>query len=239
MTGLFEVHCHILPNLDDGPDCMEESVRMLEMYYKDGVRKIYATPHFRKNVFEPCPQKVKEQYEKLKEKAACIGEGIQLLLGCEFHAVMDMIEILENRECLTMGNSSCVLVEFSVMSEFSFIRERCYTLLSYGYQPIIAHAERYSVLVKDITKIQELVEMGAYIQINAESILGKEGFAVKRFCRKLMDQNFIHFIGSDAHDSKKRKPLLGKCAEYVEKKMGTSYMRKLLIDNPEELIERE
>lgn len=239
MPGFFEVHCHILPNVDDGPESMEESIRMLELYYRDGVRTIYVTPHFRKNMFEPSPKKVKEQYVKLKEEAAQIGDGIKLLLGCEFHATMDMLEMLESRECLTMGSSSSVLLEFSALSEFAFIRERCYSLLSHGYDPIVAHAERYSVLAKDITKIEELVEMGVYIQINAESILGKEGFMMKRFCKKMMDRNLIHFIGSDAHDCKKRKPLLGECAEYVRKKMGVSYMRKLLIDNPEELIGRQ
>lgn len=237
MSGYYEVHCHILPGVDDGARNMDETIRMLKAYYADGVRTIYATSHYRKRMFEPSMEKIISQYNQVKKKAREIGEGITVYLGCEFHANMDMVEILDAGERPVMGNSRCVLTEFSSASELSFIRERCYALLSHGYEPIIAHAERYPVLTRNPQTIGDLVDMGAYIQVNAESVMGDEGFSTKRFCRKLMKMDLIHFIGSDAHDSKERRPQIGRCAEYLEKKMGREYVEKILIRNPQNLIE--
>lgn len=239
-NGYYDIHCHILPGVDDGAVNMDVARDMLRQEYEDGVRTIYATPHYRTGMFEPPKEKVLEQYELVKEEAARIGgsgRGIQILLGCEFHANMDMVSMLESGTGSAMGDSRCILTEFSEEHDYDFIRKRCYALQSHGYQPIIAHAERYPVLCKNLEFAASLVEMGIYIQINAKSILGKNGFSTKRFCRKAMEWDLVHFIGSDAHDMMQRKPVMGQCAEYLEKKMGRTYMQKILIENPRKFIE--
>lgn len=237
MPGYYEVHCHILPGVDDGAGDMKETVRMLEEYHNDGVRTIYTTSHYRKGMFEPSMKEVQRQFERVKARAREIGSGITVYLGCEFHANLDMVEMLDEGLRPTMGDSRCVLTEFSQASELAFIRDRCYALLSHGYEPVIAHAERYRELVKHPDAVRDLVNMGAYIQVNASSILGDDGFGIRRFCRKLMKEDLVHFVGSDAHNMKDRKPQIGKCAEFLAKKMGRGYMEKLLVENPREILE--
>lgn len=85
--------------------------------------------------------------------------------------------------------------------------------------------------------LETLREIGAYLQVNAESILGEEGFATKRFCKKLMKNNMLDFVGTDCHRTNKRIPNLGPCAEYMEKKMGREYTERILIHNPQKIIE--
>lgn len=237
MPGYYEVHCHILPEVDDGSQSMKETVRMLEAYHEDGVRTIYATPHFRRGMFEPSMKEIQRQYEKVQQRALEIGRGITVHLGCEFHANQDMVEMLDEGRRFTMGGGRCVLTEFSQGSELSVIRERCYALLSHGYEPIVAHAERYQQLLKHPDAVEDLAEMGVWIQVNAESILGAEGFAVKWFCRNLMKQNLLHLVGSDAHNMKDRRPQIGRCAEYLAKKMGRGYMERILVENPQRILE--
>lgn len=237
MTGIYDVHCHIVPEVDDGADSLETAIRLLQMEYDDGVRTIYVTPHYRRGMFETSMPRIQKQYELLKEEAAKAGVGIHMYLGCEFHANMDMVDILDEKKRPTMGGSRCILTEFSERSEFSYIKERCYTLLSCGYNPIIAHAERYPALYKKLAALEELVDMGVYIQMNAGSILGAEGFGMKHFCKKVMKSGMLHFVGSDAHNTKDRKPMMGKCAEYMEKVMGVEYARNILIENPQKIIE--
>lgn len=237
MTGIYDVHCHIVPEVDDGADNIETAVKLLQMEYKDGVRTIYVTPHYRKRMFETSMKKIEKQFSLLKTEAANIGSDLHMYLGCEFHANMDMTEMLVARERPTMGGSRCVLTEFSEQTEFAFIQERCYALLSQGYDPIIAHAERYSALYKKFDALSQLVDMGAYIQMNAASILGVDGFGMKLFCKKVMKMDLLHFVGSDAHNTGDRKPMMGKCAEYMEKVMGQDYARKILIENPKNIIE--
>ena len=230
MTGMIDVHCHILPGIDDGADSLELAVQLLQKEYQDGVRAIILTPHYRRRMFEPSMEQVKKAFSDLQ--GANPYSDLKLYLGCEYHANMDMLEDIQERRRPTMAESRCVLTEFADNAETSFIRERTYQLLASGYTPIIAHIERYKAMVKDIAAIDELSEQGCKIQVNADSIIGKEGFFIKRFCKKLLDYDLIDLVGSDAHNLTDRPPRMGACAEYLEKKMGAEYVTQLMIKNP-------
>ena len=236
MTGIYDLHSHILPNIDDGSSSLEETEQMLRKEYQDGVRVIFSTSHYRKGMFEPDLAAVMAQYEKVRVLASSIASDLTILLGCEFHANMNMTEMLNNKERPTLNNTEFVLTEFSARWWFDEIRERCNALLVSGYTPIIAHPERYPDLCKDMDNIRMLVNMGVYMQVNAGSIIGEEGRKAKKFCKKLMKENLLHFVGSDAHNMGDRPPMMKECADYMTKLMGEEYTRKILIENPEEII---
>lgn len=236
MKGIIDVHCHIIPGVDDGVQTLDECRKLLEMEYAQGVRTIIATPHFRRGMFE-CPiERIKAEYEKVKAVAKEIGGGMEIILGCEYYADLDMIESLNNKEKSTIGDTSYVLIEFSENTKFAFIRERIYELICNGYEPLVAHAERYMTLRDGTEKINELVALGAKIQLNAESIIGLEGRRIKKFCKKMMKENYLYAVGSDSHDCSKRPPYMGRCAVYLEKKMGSDYAHRVMIDNPWKIL---
>lgn len=234
--GLFDIHCHIVPSVDDGASDTEEAFRMLQMEYRQGIRTIIATPHFRKQMFETSRQTVEQQFMQLRQLARKVSPDLKVYLGCEFHANMEMIEMLRRGEVLTMAGSRYVLTEFSGSSKSSYIRERVYSLLSHGYKPIVAHIERYECLRKDLNLVEELVDLGAFMQINADSIIGKAGFGTKRYCRKLIKQDLVSFIGSDCHGTRNRISRIGEAYDYIAKKEGTSYAEQLFIKNPQKII---
>ncbi len=235
MEGLYEIHAHILANVDDGARNIEETREILKLEYSDGVRKIFLTPHYRKGMFETSEDEIIKQYEEAKKIAKEIGKDFELILGCEFYASGD-IDILQNEPTRVMGETNFVLLEFSDAFSYRDIQNKCSELLMNDYIPIIAHIERYSILRKNVEYIEQMIDMGVYVQVNASSILGLDGFNMKRFCKKLMKRDLLHFIGSDVHNLTTRKPLIGKCAKYVEKVMGEEYMKKIFIDNPLEII---
>lgn len=241
MKGIYDIHCHIVPGVDDGAENLKMSVRMLQKEYDDGVRGIIATPHFRYDMFEPSMELVKKQFLRLRKAAREIGdEGIEMYLGCELHSSMDMADCLKSGERLTMAGSRYVLAEFRTSDEKSYIRERIQALIRNGYYPIVAHVERYRSVVKSgIDFIDELRDMGAYIQMNADSIIGDDGFMVKRFCKKVMKEEMLDFVGSDGHDMGKRTPHLGKAYEKVAKMMGEDYADMIFISNPECILNNE
>ena len=120
MKGLYDIHCHILPGVDDGARNMEESLWMLSKEYKEGVRHVILTPHFRYEMFEPHMNIVTRQFMQLRREAIKIGQGdLQLYLGCELHSSMDMVECLKKGRSLTLACSRYVLVEFSNSDEKS------------------------------------------------------------------------------------------------------------------------
>lgn len=236
MENIYDVHCHILPQVDDGADTIQDSLEMLKKEYEDGIRTVILTPHFRKHMFETGEEKIQQQYELLCREAKKALPDLKLYLGCELHANMDMVDLLKQRKQFRMAGSSYVLVEFRESAEKSYIRERLYQLRSNGYDPIIAHAERYTCVAEDMDFVEELVEMGVKIQVNADSIIGKGAWRDKRFCKSLMKHDLLHFVGSDAHDMRERPSRMGECAAYVEKKMGSDYARRIFTKNPSEIL---
>lgn len=130
-----------------------------------------------------------------------------------------------------------VLVEFSYHYDFQKIRNSVYELVSEGYNPILAHIERYACLNKHKEYIEELIQMGAYMQINTSAVLGKMGFSQKHFCKKVLQEHLIHFIASDAHSLQKRRPNMKECKKYVEKKVGVEYANEIFVRNPQLILE--
>ena len=236
-VGIYDIHCHIVPGVDDGSRNYEETEKLLRMEYEQGVRNIIVTPHFRFKMFETPIDRMKDQFLLVKRAAAEIGEDLAVYLGCEFHTNMEMPNMLRAGEVSTMAGSRYVLIEFSQSSEASYIRERLYNLISNGFKPIVAHIERYDATRSDLNFVEELTDMGASMQINADSIIGKEGFSTKRYCKKLMKYDLVRFVGSDCHNLSDRKSHMGAAYDYVSKKMGEDYADQLFIGNPRKILE--
>ena len=236
MTGLWDIHCHILPGVDDGAADFKEACRMLYKEYKEGVRNVILTPHFRKEMFEPSQDLVKRQYLKLRKLAGELLPDMKLYLGCELHASMEMEQKLQSGEYLTMAGTRYVLVEFRNGSKSSYIKERIRQLAAYGYKPIVAHAERYQAVYGDLEFLEELKDMGALIQMNADSIIGKDGIRMKAFCKKVIRQDLLDFVGTDGHGMKHRIPEVQACFERLEKLMGREYAEEIFIDNPGRIV---
>ena len=238
MEKIADIHCHILPGVDDGARSMEMAMEMLKKEYDQGVRLIILTPHFRNQMFEPDEKTVLTQFELVCRENEKKFPDMELYLGCELHASMDMVDMIRKRKQFCMAGTAYVLTEFSGGDSKSYIKERLYQLLSSGYKPIVAHAERYESVLGDMDFVDELVEMGVFIQVNADSILGKDGRKVKKFCRSLMKQDLLHFVDSDGHDLEERPVRMKECAAYIEKKMGEAYKDEIMFRNPLKIIRK-
>lgn len=233
---LFDVHCHIVPGVDDGAGDIEESMALIDAEYADGVRSIILTPHFRMRMFENRESSVREAYALLCGAVSKKYPDMKLYLGCELHEHGEMIEHIERRSQLLMAESDFVLVEFSESDEQSLIKERLYSLVSHGFSPIVAHAERYGSMNSDLGFIEYLISLGVRIQVNADSVIGSLGGAYKRICTRLLDIGAVSFIGSDCHNMKTRPPRLGACAAYLSKRYGIDAVKEIMHDNPMEIV---
>lgn len=238
MRGIVDIHCHILPNVDDGADGEKEAVQLLKSEYVNGVSDVILTPHYRRGIFETPEDVIEKQFQKLERYVAARMEGkINIYLGCEYHRDSQMVSDLNMGKRPTLANSQYVLVEFSSVHGYSVLRKQIYDLVNAGYIPIIAHIERYGCLVNEPSLIEELIALGAEVQVTAGAVLGADGWTIKWFCRKLLKKQIVHYIASDAHNMNTRPVDLGKCAELVEKKYGKPYARKVFIENPRKIIQ--
>ena len=233
MNGLYDMHCHIIPGVDDGAKTLHDSMEILKNERAQGVENIILTPHFRMNMFETSRDVVEKNYRVLVEKAREEFPEIKFYLGCEFHSNHDMMDMLRAEPRFRMCGTRYVLLEFSSSHDTGYIRNRAYTLISSGFTPVIAHGERYSPVYRHIDFAEELCDMGAMLQLNANSVLGLDGFGMKMFCRKMLKRGLVSFIGSDAHNTSDRSTHIGECADFVEKKYGSHTARKIFVHNPQ------
>ena len=236
MGEMFDMHCHIIPSVDDGSDSLEMSLKMLHIEYGAGVRHIILTPHYRRGMFEKDRDTVEERYEELKAAAARELPGLQLYLGCEYHSDEEIVDRLRSDYRYRMNGGKHVLLEFSEGDPQKYIRERVYTLRSAGFLPAIAHIERISSCNKDLDFVAELGNMGCLIQVNADSVIGKDGRQAKKFSRDLIKEDLLDLIGSDGHNLSSRPVRIGECRNWIEKKAGPGYANWLFCQRPAELL---
>lgn len=236
MQGLVDIHCHIVPEVDDGAHSIHDAALMLKQQYENGVVAIIVTPHFRRGMFEPTQEEVEHQFRKVWKLTRRSRSGLQVYLGCEYYTHREMVSDLLHERRPTMAGSRYVLTEFSTNHSYEIIRNQVYTLVAAGFRPIIAHAERYQCLVKKPILVKELIDLGAEIQLSAGSILGENGWRVKYFCWKLLKNKQAKYVASDMHDLEQRGCRLKECSEVLEKKFGKRYVEQLMIKNPMKII---
>jgi protein-tyrosine phosphatase len=239
MQGYTDIHCHILPGVDDGSQNIEESMGMLRIAYENQIRRIIVTPHNKPMHHNADQDKIKELITELAAKMKQEDISILLYPGNELYYCNELVEKLEAQKACTMAESSYVLVEFAPVDSWEYIRNGINNLIMGGYIPILAHVERYKEMCASTERTEELIEMGAYIQVNASSIMGKYGFGTRHFTRTLLKNKLVHFVATDAHNCENRSPDLDRCAQWIEKKYGRPYARKLLWENASRVIEGE
>lgn len=239
MERLTDTHCHILPEVDDGAQNMQETRRMLQQAYDEGIRYIIATPHHHPRRGQESPGRLRRQLKCVREEAEKISDKLRVYLGTEIYFGQDVPEKLKEEEILTMNRTRYVLVEFSPGDPFEYICQGIQQLQMKGYEVILAHIERYLCMYKDDGNAEHLKQMGVRIQVNADSITGNSGWKAKRYVRQLLDRRLVFCVGTDAHDPERRAPRMQKAAEYVEKKCGEDYARRIFFSNPRVMLRKK
>lgn len=230
---VVDVHIHILPGVDDGSQDMEETLAMLQKAYAEGITDIIATPHHKSGRHNASLRTIQRLTEQVQECANQNNIPIQIYPGNEVLYYSDMEDSLEDHRICTMNNTEYVLLEFSPGDRFTYIRNAVDSVFGMGYQPIIAHVERYECMVRHPEYVTELKQMGAGIQINAGSITGETGWKVKRLAHKLLQRRLVDYVGTDAHSCKGRTPSISKCADLLYKKFDSDYADAILYGNAE------
>lgn len=234
-SELFDCHSHILPGIDDGSRNVEESMSMLRKFEEQGVQVIWATPHFYPDAkLEEFLDKRDKAYKELIEEVSVQGEDLpKILKGAEVLLSIDTPQ-LPDLEKLCIEGTRYILIELPYVNWSEWVYEALYTILAHrGLIPILAHIERYERVVSDISKINRLLEMDVVVQMNAYSLTGSK----KALALRLIKNNMIHVLGSDAH---RAKTAIGVSEGYalVSKKLGKEVANRLMY-NAKVIIENQ
>ena len=236
IDGFTDVHTHILPGVDDGSPDFSKSLDMIRMAYLNGTRRIILTPHHRGH-YRTDPDRLHEIYEELSGKSAALFPDMKLYLGSEIFYEPDVPDKLEAGSVLTINGSKYALIEFQPVTPCSQMIRAVSEVACAGFIPVVAHIERYNNARSHPELVDDLLDMGAIIQMNADSIMGKHGFQIRFFCHRMLKAGKVHIIGSDCHNTDHRTPLLRDCFLRIHRKYGAEYAADLFCFNGRAIIE--
>jgi len=190
-----DIHSHLLPQLDDGVKSMSEALEILRNFEHLGFEKVITTPHIMGNYYANTPEIIEGKLNDLKTEVSKSGLSIEIEAAAEYYMDDQFISMLDNKDQLLTFGDNYLLVETSYMNEPMFLNEVLFKIKSLGLKPVIAHPERYLYLQEKPEKILELVDRGALMQINVNSIIGFYSIPTKKLARWMVDHETIHFFG--------------------------------------------
>lgn len=212
---MIDIHSHILYDIDDGPEDARDTFKMLWMAKKEGITHMIATPHFRQNYNLYDHQMLMRRYNKVKDLIDEYRIPIKLYLGNEIAIDYSTVQALLRNEAKTLAGSRYVLIELPFARWTLDINKILSDIKSAGYIPIIAHAERYTQVMKHPMLLHKWRQEGYYIQINANSLCKEAGFRMRKLASRMVKEESVHFIATDCHSPFTRGPFFKEAYDRV------------------------
>ncbi len=236
---MIDLHCHILPGIDDGARSLEEAVEMARIAEAEGIERIVATPHLFREGFE-CETlgTIEKKRHLLTRTLDAANIRVEILRGAEVYIAPNLIdEIRINRDFLVVNHRPYMFVEFPANHVFSGVKELFFELMNEGITPVIAHPERNSVFADHPLFLYELVQLGSLVQANSGSFSGIYGRKIEQAAFRFLELRLVHFIASDGHNQRSLAPRLLEAKEKAGEILGNKEATALVKENPEAVLE--
>lgn len=238
---MIDLHCHILPGIDDGPRSLEEGVEMCRLAAADGCRAMVATPHQRRGAWWNSDREAIAGLAK--DLQAALGSQMRILVGGEVHVDAELlaeVERLPGGGIFTLAGSSYLLLELDDREERGRAGEAIslvHELVVAGWRPVLAHPEFIPWLAGDLDLAARLVSLGASLQVTAMSVTGDFGKGPQADTHALIEAGLVHFVASDCHGVQRRPPGLRRAYQTIASRWGTDLAQRLVSDNPRAVVQ--
>ncbi|WP_028401698.1 tyrosine-protein phosphatase [Ectobacillus panaciterrae] len=218
---MIDLHCHILPGVDDGPETMEESIQMAKEAVKQGIHTIVATPHHQTSSYMNEKKTIIHKVNEINEIFKNNDITLTIMPGQEVRLYGELIGDYESGTIQTLNETNkYVLVEFPANHVPRYAESLLYDMQLKGLTPIIAHPERNAAIIERSSVLYKLIEKGALAQLTAASLTGDFGKNIKKFSMQLIEHNLVHMLASDAHNITNRPFKLRDAYGTLEKEFG-------------------
>jgi protein-tyrosine phosphatase len=234
---MIDIHCHILPNVDDGSESLDETLEMCQIALTDGITTIVATPHQRNGVHYNSTDSILQNVQTVASHLKKSKIAVELLPGADVHIEVDTGEKIVQGEIMSINNTKrYFLLEFPAHAIPLNIDKLIFNLLLKNIIPILTHPERILEVQENPDRVYELVSMGVLSQITAMSITGGFGSRVKKCVQTLLKHNLAHIIASDAHSADYRPPILSEAVRVVSHLLGEERAKEMVTTVPGQII---
>jgi protein-tyrosine phosphatase len=229
---MIDLHCHILPGLDDGAVDLATSLAMARAFVADGVTVVACTPHILPGLYHNSGPQIREATKGLQEILHREAITLQLVTGADNHITPNFVSELASGHLLALADSRYVLVEPPHHVAPPRLEEMFFALLVAGFVPILTHPERLSWIESQYPLLERLVRAGAWMQITAGSLAGSFGRRAQYWGERLLDEGSVHVVATDAHDVSRRPPDLSRGRDLAAMRVGEDEAQHMVLTRP-------
>lgn len=236
---MIDFHNHIIFDVDDGAQDIEQSIKMLKEAQEAGITDVILTPHYMEEYYEVGTKAIAKRMEIINQEIEKNNINIKLHQSNEVYITSNIINLLKNERVSTVAGSKYVLMETPMLQVPMNFRQIIYDLKSNGYIPVIAHPERYEYIQKNPQIVYDLIQDGVLFQSNIGSIIGIYGNDAKKTVKKLLKHKMVHFIGTDTHRPNSIYPKVEKALKKLNKIVPEDELEKITCENAKCVLENK
>jgi protein-tyrosine phosphatase len=232
---MIEIHAHLLPGIDDGPETLQDSLALAQAFVNDGVRHVVATPHVFPGRFNNTRTTIEHAVEQFQKELLANEIDLAVQVAGEVRLSEDVIALFEQEELPYLGELEgyrTLLLELPDGQIPLGTDKLVAWLIKRGVRPVIAHPERNRVVRDRPEAAKELLDMGCLLQITAGALTGQFGSKVQQSAQALVKADWVSAVASDAHNLASRPPCLSSAFEWLSDRHGHDTAQRLCISGP-------
>lgn len=233
---MIDLHCHLLPGIDDGAPNLATSLAMARIAAKDGITVTACTPHIYPGMYENNGPAIRRAVAELQNQLDEAGIPLRLTSGADTHIARDLVAGLRSGRVPSLHDSRYFLLEPPHHVAPPRLAETVFDLLAAGYVPVITHPERLSWIEDRYETFVELARQGAWLQVTAGSLTGRFGEAARYWGERLLDEGWVHILATDSHGADRRPPLLAEGQRAAERWLGAGEAHHLVVTRPQGIL---
>ncbi|WP_206860831.1 tyrosine-protein phosphatase [Lysobacter changpingensis] len=234
---MYDLHCHLLPAIDDGPVDLDTALEMARLAVADGITTIACTPHIYPGVYENTADGIRSAIELFRSELAGHGIALTLVEGADVHLAPDLADGIRNGRIPTLAASRYLLLEPPHHVAPPRFEEAVFQLMSQGIVPVITHPERLSWVDSHFDVFARLAEHGAWMQITAGALTGRFGSRPRTAAERFVGEGLCMILATDAHHPRRRPPFLMEAREAATRLVGREEAEHLVVTRPAGIVQ--
>lgn len=234
---MFDLHCHILPGIDDGAADLSVSLEMAKAFVADGVAVVACTPHILPGLYPNTGPQIRDAVAALQSAFDEHAVPLRLVTGADVHIVPDFVAGLRTGRLLSVADTRYVLVEPPHHVAPAGLEDLFFNIQVAGYVPILTHPERLTWVNERYETVRRLATAGAWIQLTAGSLAGAFGRNAQYWSERMLDEGIVHLLATDAHDNRRRPPDLRRGRDLAARRLGEAEADNLVVNRPRGVLE--
>lgn len=234
---MIDLHCHLLPGIDDGAPDLVTSLEMARIAVADGIETTFCTPHIYPGLYENNGPDIAQRVARLQLVLNDNGIPLKLSYGADAHLVPQLLDGVRCGRVPTLGGSRYLLLEPSHNSRPPRFRESVFELIAAGYTPVITHPERLKWVGDHYDDFVFLAKSGAWLQITAGAILGNFGKFAERYAAKFISEGWIAVLATDAHTTTRRAPRMAEACARAAQWVGRDEAQRMVFERPQAVLD--